>query len=127
MFPKPAKGEYRAEKLARRGHEKYVETQAKQAAKARDGHRCRRPGCTSGKAWRLEAAHLEDSGMGGRHEGVSDHRRCYVTVCYRCHQGPGSIHTNDLRAVPLDPARGADGLVRWDELTEAGWKTIGLN
>lgn len=124
---KPAKGAYRAEKLAKDAHEEYVETTAKLKAKARDGHRCRVPGCATNLAkWRLEAAHVTDEGMGSRHS-VSCESMHYAAVCFPHHQGARSIHTGDLRMVPIEPARGADGLLRWDELTEAGWVTKGIN
>lgn len=127
MFPKPAKGERRAEQLARTGHEKYVEKQARDASKRRDGMRCRRPGCvTKPSQWRLESAHLEDEGMGGRHS-VGCERRQYVTVCLLCHQGPRSLHKGELRVTPVDKAAGADGLLLWEELTESGWVAIGIN
>ena len=126
MFPKPAKGAHRAATLAKRAHEGYVEQQAKDAAKRRDGHACRRPGCSTNlRQWRLEAAHLDDQGMGGRHS-VSNKRRHYLAVCFPCHQGARSLHSGDLRVAPIDKARGADGPLRWDELTEAGWRTIGI-
>ena len=127
MFPKPAKGEHRARTLAKRSHEAYVEQQAKDAAKRRDGHACRRPGCTTNlRQWRLEAAHLEDQGMGGRHA-VSNERRHYLSACYHCHQGTRSLHSGDLRVTPISAELGADGLLLWEELTEAGWIALGMS
>jgi hypothetical protein len=124
---KPAKGEYRAEKLAKDAHEDYIETTAKLKAKARDGYRCRVPGCTTNlNKWRLEAAHVTDEGMGSRHS-VSCESKHYASVCYLHHQGERSIHTGDLRMVAIEPERGGDGLLRWDDLTDAGWVTRGIS
>lgn len=126
-FPKPAKGAHRAAQLAKRAHEAYVETQAKQAAKARDGHRCRVPGCTTNlRQWRLEAAHIETQGMGGRHS-VSANRKDYASVCQPHHTGARSLHSTDLRVTALEPVKGGDGLLRWDELTEHSWRTVGIS
>lgn len=47
MFPKPAKGESRAEKLALRAQIERLEARAKLSAKVRDGYQCRVPGCTT--------------------------------------------------------------------------------
>lgn len=126
-YPKPARGAYRAEKLAKRARLDYVETTAKAAAKRRDGHRCRRPGCSTNlRLWRLEAAHLDDKGIGGDHGLRSATAADYVSLCVCCHQGPRSVHTGDLRMVPLTDARG-DGLVRFDALHEGGWIAVGVS
>lgn len=123
---KPAKGAHRAARLAVKAHEDYIEDKARQDAKKRDGHQCRRPGCSTNlRQWRLEAAHIEDEGMGGRHS-VGDRPACYVSVCCLCHQGERSLHSGDLRVIPLTD-RGGDGLVRWEEAHEGGWRVIGVN
>ncbi len=127
-FPKPAKGSYRAEKLATRAHLDYVETTAKAAAKRRDGHRCRRPGCSTNlRLWRLEAAHLDDKGMGGDHGLRSAVPADYVSLCVTCHCGPAGLHAKRLRAVPITP-NGGDGLIQWFRLSRDGeWIEIGVN
>ena len=128
-FPKPAKGEYRAAQIARSNAVKATEDRAKLAAKVREGYRCRVPGCTWNlQKWRLESAHLADAGMGGNPDGSrGSERRHYVAVCFQHHQGRRSMHSGDLRAVPLDPVALGDGLVRFEELTEGGWVPLGLS
>lgn len=126
-IPKPAKGSYRAEKLAARATIEYVETRAKATAKRRDGRRCRRPGCaTNLRQWRLEAAHLDDKAMGGDHGLRSSLPSDFVSLCVLCHQGERSIHSGDLRMVPLTDSRG-DGPVRFDRIEESGWVAIGVS
>lgn len=128
-IPKPARGSYRQQQLDVRAERKRLEDRAKLAAKVRDGYRCRMPGCTTNlQQWRLESAHLSAAGMGGNPDGSrGHHRRDYVSLCYLCHQGVRSLHSGDLRAVPVSPHELGDGLVRFDELTEAGWVTVGLS
>lgn len=124
---KPARGSRRVEKLAERSAIEAAEARAKLAAKVRDGYACRVPGCTTNtQQWRLESAHLKTKGMGGDHGLHSHARGDYVTCCFVHHQGPRSLHSGDLRATPITPS-GGDGLVQWDELTEAGWVTRGIN
>lgn len=125
--PKPAKGSAKQERIEKRAALDYAQDKAKHAAKRRDGHQCRKPGCANNLAhWRLESAHLDDKGMGGDHGLRSGERSDYVSLCFLCHQGPRSIHSGDLRMEPLTAQRG-DGLVRFDELTEAGWVTLGIS
>lgn len=127
MFPKPAKGESRAEKLALRAQIERLEARAKLSAKVRDGYQCRVPGCTTDtKLWRLESAHLRDKGMGGDHGAHSHHRRDFVSCCYLHHQGRRSLHSGDLRAIPLT-TDGGDGPVQWQELRESGWTILGVS
>lgn len=126
-FPKPSKGTSRAERLDRRAEIVRIENHAKLAAKVRDGYRCRVPGCTTNtKAWRPESAHLVTKGMGGDHGLHSHHRRDFVTACYLHHQGQRSLHSGDLKAVPLT-AEAGDGLVQWLELREGGWTVLGVS
>lgn len=127
MFPKPSKGSARAEKLALRAQIERLEARAKLSAKVRDGYRCRVPGCaTNLQAWRLESAHLVDKGMGGDHGHHSHHGRDYVSVCYLHHQGARSLHSGDLKALPLT-AEAGDGPVQWSELREGGWTILGVS
>lgn len=128
MFQKPAKGSYRAEKLAKRAAVVAAQDRAKLAAKVREGYRCRVPGCTWNlQKWRLESAHLNDAGMGGNPDGSrGSERRHYAAICFQHHQGARSIHSGDLRMVPLDPVALGDGLVRFEELTEGGWVPLGV-
>lgn len=126
-FPKPAKGTSRAERLERRAEIVRLENHAKLAAKVRDGYRCRVPGCTvNTQVYRIESAHLVTKGMGGDHGTHSHHRRDYVTACLYHHQGARSLHSGDLKALPLTSEAG-DGPVRWLELREGGWTILGVS
>jgi hypothetical protein len=119
---KPAKGT--AQKL-RRARRRLVETReraAKDAAKLRDGYRCRR--CGEGQVSihmdgritsAMEAAHLVNKGMGGDHGRHSHHQRDYVTLCPNCHRGPRSVHSGHVEIV--FGARGGDGPVRFIDAT----------
>lgn len=127
MFPKPAKGSARAERLDRRAEIERIEARAKLAAKVRDGYACRVPGCTTNlQQWRLESAHLVTKGMGGDHGVYSSHRRDYVSTCFPHHQGARSLHSGDLKALPLTSEAG-DGPVQWSELRESGWTILGVS
>lgn len=126
-FPKPAKGASRAQRLDRRAEIVRIENHAKLAAKVRDGYQCRVPGCTTDtKVWRLESAHLVDKGMGGDHGTHSHQRSDYVSCCLHHHQGRRSLHSGDLKAIPLT-AEGGDGPVQWQELRESGWTILGVS
>jgi hypothetical protein len=125
LLPKPAKGSARAALLEKRATRRYVEATEKAAVRKRDGGVCRWPGCGErGEKWRLEVAHLNDKGMGGDH-GTRSTRDQMILLCLPHHQGPRSLHSGDLRITPVT-SRGADGPLRFDEQTEAGWRTVGL-
>jgi hypothetical protein len=125
LLPKPAKGSARAALLEKRATRRYLEATEKAAVRRRDGGVCRWPGCGErGEKWRLEVAHLNDKGMGGDH-GTRSTRDQMILLCLPDHQGEHSLHTGFKRVVPLTD-RGTDGLCRFDEQTEAGWRTVGL-
>lgn len=89
----------------------------KTEAKHRDGYRCQRPGCTVAGHERVDAAHVTNSGMGGR-PSVSSKRGDFITACNGpegCHNGNRSLHSTHLKVVPRDPALGADGPLDWYE------------
>lgn len=103
---------------------------AKTAAKVRDFFRCQFPGCTVSGRHNVEAAHLEDAGMGGRFS-VSNHQRCYVTLCRAHHQGRRSVHTTHIEVRPLT-ADGGDGPLAWYDRTRHGntwsaWRHVGIS
>lgn len=85
---------------------------AKGAAKDRDWYFCRRCGVTYG--FDMEAAHIDDKGMGGDHGLRSSSPSDYVTLCADCHRGSWSVHSGHVRIVCLTDKRG-DGPVRFEE------------
>jgi 5-methylcytosine-specific restriction endonuclease McrA len=97
---KPAKGSAAKARRARRAKIERAERMAKDAAKARDHWTCRRCGrSTLDLAQTIEAAHLDDKGMGGDHGLRSSSPADYVTLCQKCHQGPRSVHSGHVRMV----------------------------
>jgi hypothetical protein len=125
MFPKPAKGSFREELLAKRAGIRTAEDKAKQTVRKRDGGQCRWPGCKErGERWRLEVAHLNDKGMGGDHGNRSTPDQLML-LCLPHHQGARSVHSGDLRIEPLT-LRGTDGPCRFMEQSEAGWIVAGM-
>jgi hypothetical protein len=120
--PKPARGTARAERDEKRRQIKAHEVREKAACRARDGDRCRWPGC--GEKTRIESAHLADKGMGGDH-GRRTRRDLLVRLCEGHHRGPCSLHSGDLRIECLTEAN-ADGallFMRRDE--QRGWLVMG--
>ena len=110
---KPAKGSAAKAVRARRAKITGAERAAKVAAKLRDGYCCRRCGDLEFPGFRrLEAAHLDDKGMGGDHGLRSSQASDYVTLCHDCHRGPRSVHSGHVRMV-FGPERG-DGLVTFE-------------
>lgn len=104
---KPTPGHQRRRVGSQRG----ITLLKKTEAKVRDCFRCLVPGCGVQGRDRVEAAHLVDSGMGGRFS-VSSQRGHFATVCREHHQGVKSIHTTHLLVMPTS-AVGADGPLAW--------------
>ena len=104
--PKRGSGVLEREKAAALAEQKEIE--AKNAAKSRDGWKCRWPErhkCRGG----LEAAHILDASLGGAMSPVN-----LVSLCSWIHRrGPESIHSKDLKMVPRIKAVGANGPVRF--------------
>jgi hypothetical protein len=110
MTPRPPKGTAAKAKRARKRAELKAELAAKAAAKFRDGFRCRHCHYPYSRVY-IEAAHVDDKGMGGDHGLRSSSQADYVTLCRMCHQGPRSVHSGHLEMV-VGPMRG-DGEVRF--------------
>jgi len=102
-FPKPTRGSALLERAARKAADKAAERAASDAAKKRDGYKCRWPTvhtCLGG----LEGAHIVDKSRGGAN--TPDN---IVTLCAYLHRrGPESIHGKQLK-VECDSGDGAMG------------------
>jgi hypothetical protein len=115
------------EKVAKRAKRVNSERSAKEQVRARDGRRCRVPGCRDqAKGWRLEVAHLSDKGMGGDH-GTRSKRHLMICLCYPHHQGQDgySLHNERLRIEP-ETSEGADGPCKFSVHKESGWDVVGV-
>jgi hypothetical protein len=96
LLPKPTRGSAVLEREKHRAEREKAEREAKLAAKARDGFRCRWPlthKCRGG----LEAAHILDASLGGACEPAN-----LVSLCAWLHRrGPESIHGKQLKVEPM--------------------------
>lgn len=124
VMTKPAKGTATRERRKKHRVQKAKETSAMKAARTRDKV-CRFPLCPCKKLrLRLEVAHQVHRGMGGNPAGDRTTTAGLVLLCFERHQGRTSLHSGDVRWVPLGD-RGADGLIRWEYRTESGeWKML---
>lgn len=117
--------EYRAKRKASRQN---AERAVKAAIRRRDGIGCRWPDCQFWKrGFRVDAAHLDDKGMGGDPKLIRTQTSTVMRICVQHHTGPESLHSGDLRIVPLTD-RGADGPCQferrnWKSLH--GWEVVG--
>jgi hypothetical protein len=104
LFPKCVGLTLREDRKAKRAAVVANERAVERAVLARDGKRCRVPGCrTDG-----ECAHVAPKGMGGDHGERTDTGNCF-RCCPEHHRGPrGSIHSTHLEVIKLTPA-GCDG------------------
>lgn len=109
---KPAPGTATRERRARARKVRAIESLRKVAAKVRDQHRCRRPGCAVHGRGLVESAHLEGKQMGGDHGLKSASVGCFVTLCHEHHQGSRSLHSHHLAVRPMTD-QGADGPLAW--------------
>lgn len=124
---KPAKGTALLHRIKRRQVRAALETQIRKGVRIRDRQRCRWPGCRwEKKGVRLEVAHLHAKGIGGDKKLRRTTRDQLILLCFLHHQGERSLHSGDLKVVPETHA-GTDGLCRFLEQTEAGWKIVGVN
>lgn len=103
-----------------------------EAAKKRDGHKCRWPHETKEEAdvcrmFSLHAAHLNHRGMGGDPELVRTKRELLVSMSTRCHDRfDGRIGTPGTRRfVYLDPKKKADGPMACEVKRGGQWVEIG--
>lgn len=112
--PQPAIFERKARKRERDKHEDDVKAQVKR----RDLQKCRWPRCEF-KHYRIEAAHLDASGMGGDPNGERMTRANLITLCWLHHQGPVSLEKHDLKVEPITD-RGCDGPVEFYQRDKRG-------
>lgn len=119
----------------RKGWKQGIVELRKTEAKHRDFYRCQFPGCTVQGRDYTEAAHLVNSGSGGRMS-VSSKRGDFVTLCNHLgpddghHRGRRSLHQQYIRVVPRNPELGADGHLDWYTRTRRGniwspWTHVG--
>jgi hypothetical protein len=104
-----------------------AERQAKQQAKARDGGRCRFPGCgCHALGLKIESSHLVHKGIGGNPSGDRSTTAGLMTLCSVRHRtGQWARDNGRLRYVPLT-GDGCDGPVKW-QIRDAGeehWFTV---
>lgn len=120
---KPLPGAYRLEQRASKRQLRADEKQAKEAAKARDGKRCRAPHATileyldCGRL-RIEAAHWTHKQMGGNPAGDRNVTANLYTLGLRCHRD--RFDKELLRPRPLTKD-GANGVVAWEEKRGDRW------
>lgn len=104
---KPKRGSGVLEREKREAEDTALEIAAKKAAKERAGWKCRWPErhkCRGG----LEAAHIRDASLGGE----MHPRNLFVCCAWIHRRGPDSIHSKDLRVLPVSKTAGANGPVR---------------
>lgn len=96
-----------------------AERDAKAEVRERD-QTCRWPGCDCQRSWgdaqgmrwmrQLEVAHLVDKGMGGDKQQLRSQRKLMILICGWRHRGNFSLHSKRARIVPVNAAKGTDGL-----------------
>lgn len=113
---KPAKGSYRLAQREQRAKVRTAEVFEKRAAKRRDGGQCRYPGCD----WQKKGFALQQL--------IRSERRKLIAVCFMHHEGPCSLHSGDIRIVPVFPEQGTSGPCTFYRLDEQkGWMVDGIN
>lgn len=119
--PKPVKGTARKAKRSRRAKVEKAERLEKAIVRARD-QRCRWPHLLGACSGRLEVAHLRAKGMGGDH-GRRSTADQMILICANRHQGPISLHSGDLRIIPITRA-GTNGPCKFQVRHGAEWATL---
>jgi hypothetical protein len=127
-LPKPSAAARRLAKHQTKSALKSGESKNKQAARRRDGHRCRFPLCGCRRLrLRNEVAHLEHKGQGGDPLGRRSETGNLILLCVQRHQdGAVSWHHGTMRVRPLTP-NGTDGPVAfetWDVAFRNGWAEV---
>ncbi len=96
----------------------------------RDGHGCRWPGCEFPKrGYRVDAAHVTHAaGIGGDPRLLRTTRDSLMRICVAHHTGPVSLHSGDLRVIPLSE-HGTDGHCQFEwrnYKAKGGWEVVGI-
>lgn len=113
----------------RRSGSKSAKLESNAELRVRDGIGCRWTGC---EFWKkgviVDAAHVvQAAGMGGDPTMVRSQRWHKMRVCRTHHRGPVSLHSGDLRVVPLTD-KGTDGPCEFQQRNPKsahGWETVG--
>lgn len=121
---KPARGEHLMARRTRKEKLDAHEDREKTAVRKRDRYQCRWPKCIyRNQAVPLEVAHLEHKGPGGNPDGTRSVRSKMILLCQNHHQGRTSLHSKDLRIVPLTE-QGTDGPCKFEfSMGSLGWVT----
>ena len=98
--------------------------------RVRDGIGCRWPGCDFWKKGVIvDAAHTDQAaGIGGDPTLLRGQRHQKMRICRQHHRGPVSLHSGDLRVVPLTD-KGTDGPCEFQQRNpkaKGGCETVGV-
>jgi hypothetical protein len=114
---KPTRGTALLEHRQRRAELVQHERREMQAAKKRDGNKCRVPYCEfASMKLPIDVAHMRHRGMGGNPKGDRTERRLLVTLCRRHH---GLYDGAELEIEPMTAAL-MDGPLLFAQLSESG-------
>jgi hypothetical protein len=114
------------ERHERKLSRKRAEDTEKQAAKRRDGGKCRWPHCEYRAVSQvIDAAHvIQAEGMGGDPKLRRSKRHQLLAVCRLHHRGAAvSLHSGDLKVQPMTSA-GTDGPCSFWRWTDQGWCVV---
>jgi hypothetical protein len=117
--PKPLRGAYKLERAAKRSARVAAEQKVMQAAKRRDGGKCRWPRCEF-KALAVEPAHMDHRGMGGNPSGDKTQRHKIIALCVRHHDQFDGRAVPDIDIVPVYAEQGTDGPCAFYQRSEWG-------
>jgi hypothetical protein len=107
MFLKPVRGTFLLERRAKRRSRVTAEQREMQAAKVRDGGKCRWPRCDyAGQKLPIDPCHFVHRSMGGNPKGDRTTRQTVISLC-RVHHG--LFDRGDVDIVPMRPVEMADG------------------
>lgn len=128
MFPKikPGKQPYQVERRKTKDTRDSKEGVEKTKVRKREHYRCRWPDCEYRDVSQpLDVAHPKEGakGMGGDKTGIRTQADLMMLLCRLHHQGPVSIHSGDLRWVPLTKD-GTNGVCAFEIKRGKTWHRI---